>query len=90
MRSFLMKIGLEIVKLLPPALARLLLLSVIVAGIILHFSAREDIYRLAERTSKVEEAQSNSKELMREILLEIRGYRADILKQNEELRKGKP
>jgi hypothetical protein len=88
MFSFFTAIGKELVKLLPPALARLLLLSIVVAGFVLHFSARLEMEQQARRLVIVETNQSNTREALLELTEEIRNYRSDILKQNEELRKG--
>ena len=91
MITFILGFFRELIKLLPAAVARVLLILTLLGGISLHLLSVRRI-EVLERGADAAQIKGDLRynQLLRsvdELAIEVRGYRADILEQNKELRK---
>ena len=89
MINFFVKMGAEFCRQLPCATARILLIVVTLGAGYLHFTARKDIEELKLKQATITFQQTQVLASLQELIIEVRGYRTDILLQNQEMRKGK-
>ncbi len=81
------RVGEALVKMLPAAVARLLLLAVVVGALALHFSAVARISALERATDQHEFKMQQLLTAMQELTSEVRNYREDIRQENKALKK---
>jgi hypothetical protein len=84
--AFFLRVGEAIVRALPAALARLLLVAVLLGAAVLHLSAVSRIARLEREHDALAIETRLLRGAVTELLGEIRGYRDDIRAENKALK----
>jgi ABC-type transport system involved in cytochrome bd biosynthesis fused ATPase/permease subunit len=86
MLAFLLKVGQSIVHVLPAAIARLLVLAVLLVALLLHVSASRRIEKLEVAETERRVQYENVINAVTELKIEVRGYRDDMRQENKALK----
>lgn len=86
MLAFVLRVGQAIIRILPAAIARLLVLAVLVLAGLAHVSATRRIEVLERTQDRLETQNGHVLRALNELTAEVRGYREDIREENKALK----